>query len=195
MSKIILASKSTARQAMLQRAGIDCTAIASDFDERAVEAALAALPPYEHALQLALGKAQAVSNHHPEAYVIGADQLLVCEGQMLHKAANLDELRDKLKYLRGKTHQLISAVVIVQAGQGVWQHVEAAQLTMRNFSDVFLEQYIEERGQAVLSSVGGYHYEGAGLQLFENIQGDYYTILGMPLLELMKGLRKLGMMK
>ncbi len=187
MNKLILASKSEARAFLLRKIGIECDIFPSNFDERAAN--VEHLPATEQAAFLALHKALDVSRKFPEAVIIGADQILEFEGNILHKAENLAELREKLLNLRGKTHFLHSGVCLVQNSQLIWQHVETATLTMRNFSDEFLAHYIETYGEKVRGSVGGYHYEGAGLQLMERVEGDYYTILGMPLLQMMEPLR------
>ncbi len=191
MKRLILASKSAARVAMLARVGVACEAFASQFDERAAEAQIVHLPAEQQALFLAKAKAADVSAQHTNTYVIGADQILECEGVVLHKAENLQQLRDKLTFLRDKTHVLHCAVCIYHNHQCVWEAVENAHITFRNFSDAELAAYIAHHGTQVLSSVGGYHYEGAGLTLMDAVHGEYHTILGMPLLALLKGLREM----
>lgn len=141
------------------------------------------------AIKLAELKAMRVSAKEPGRLVVGADQMLDVEGRWLDKPKNKDEARDHLKHLRNKTHLLISAVVVVKDEVRLWHNVSLARMTMRNFSDSFLETYLEKGGNGLLGSVGAYKLEGPGIQLFAQIEGDYFTILGLPMLPLLDFLR------
>ena len=142
------------------------------------------------AVALARAKAHAIHPRYPEAWIIGADQMLVCNDQWFDKPVDFAEARSHLKALRGQTHELISAICVVRHGDVVWQNISRAQLTMISFSDEFLENYLERSGSEVLESVGVYRLEGLGPQLFSKIEGDYFTILGLPLLPLLAFLRE-----
>lgn len=189
---LILASQSKARIQMLRAAGLECTSCPADLDEAAfMNAALSeGASPSEIAARLAAAKASYISGQNPGALVIGADQVLECAGQVLSKAASPEDARTKLQNLRGKTHHLISAVCIVQNDNIRWQTAQSAALTMHDFDDVFLDHYIEKAGPALTRSVGAYELESIGAQLFDTIDGDYFTILGLPLLPLLKYLRE-----
>jgi septum formation protein len=191
---IILASGSAARARMLEDAGVAFTVEVAAVDEQAVKESLAAETrnPARVAEVLAELKAVRVSSRHPGALVIGADQMLDCDGTWFDKPADREAARTQLLALRHKTHRLTSAVVAVRDGKRVWHQTESAKLTMRNFSDSFLDSYLEQAGAAVLSSVGGYQLEGRGAQLFLTVEGDFFTILGLPLLALMDFLRENG---
>ena len=187
---LILASTSTIRQKILTNAGVPFIAIGANVDEDQIKAALRAqgATPRVQADQLAQAKAIRVSQK-TEGLVLGCDQILALEGQSFDKANNLDEAHERLLALRGKTHSLECAVVIAQNGAPIWRLVKTSTLTMRNFSDAFLENYLRDHGLEALSSVGCYQYEGAGAALFERVDGDFYAILGLPLLEVMAFLR------
>lgn len=191
---IVLASGSAARRAMLAAAGVDFAADTAPVDEDAVKAALRqeTNSPARVAETLAELKAVRVSARHPGAIVIGADQMLDCDGAWFDKPADAAAARAQLRALRGKTHRLTSAVVAVRDGRRLWHHSEAARLTMRTFSDSFLDTYMEKAGPAILASVGAYQLEGLGAQLFMLTEGDYFTILGLPLLALLDFLRENG---
>ena len=148
------------------------------------------MPAADVAEALAKAKAIEVSSRNSGAWVIGSDQVLAQGEIIFSKAATRDEARSTLQALRGKTHSLHSAAALVQHGIVVWQHVQTANLTMRMFSDAWLEQYLDAAGDALVQSVGAYQVEGLGIQLFESIDGDYFTILGMPLLALLSELRR-----
>lgn len=164
----------------------------SSVDEAALKIGLFGQPPFAVATQLAAAKAASVSEAHPDALVIGADQVLDLDGAVFDKPADLPTARDHLRQLRRKTHALHAAVALACGGAIVWRHVESAQLTMRGFSDAFLDAYLVASGDRVLGSVGAYQLEGLGLQLFEAIDGDYTTILGLPMLPLLAELRRMG---
>ena len=191
---IVLASGSSARAHMLEQAGIAFTVDVAMVDEQAIKDSLAAETrnPARIAEVLAEMKAVRVSSRHPGSLVIGADQMLDCEGLWFDKPIDRSAARAQLLALRHKTHRLTSAVVAVRDGRRVWQHTESAKLTMRNFSERFLDTYLEQAGEAVLSSVGAYQLEGLGSQLFLQVEGDFFTILGLPLLALMDFLRENG---
>jgi septum formation protein len=192
---LVLASQSATRRAVLDGAGVPFEVASSGVDEDAAKVDLLAkgASPWEVATALAEQKALAVSAGRPE-WVVGADQTLEFEGRLYDKAETVEDARDRLKTLRGKPHQLHSAVVVARNGETVWRELESATLTMRDFSDGFLEEYLAAEGQAALGSVGCYRLEGPGVQLFAKIEGDYFTILGLPLLGLLDLLRKEGVL-
>ena len=146
-------------------------------------------PARDIADALAELKAQRVAMRRPDRLVLGADQVLVCDGRLFDKPADLAEARTQLAQLRGKRHHLLSAAVVFEDMRPVWRHVGRADLTMRAFSDAFLDRYLEEEGEAVLASVGAYRLEDGGAQLFSRVEGDLFTIMGLPLLELLTFLR------
>jgi septum formation protein len=197
MSNIILASTSVTRQRLLQAAGLRFTAEAAHIDEASVIESLTAekAKPRDVADVLAELKALKISNRHPEATVIGADQVLSLGTEMFQKPADRDAARLQLQRLRGRTHVLSSAVCVARGGSVVWRVVEEARLTMRAFSDAFLDAYLVEAGEDILGSVGAYHVEGTGIQLFSKIEGDVFTIQGLPLLPLIDFLRTHGMVR
>lgn len=191
---LVLASASSSRRALMENAGLAFAAVAAEIDERAVEADMAhrALGPGELALELARAKALEVSGRYREGLVIGCDQTMSLGSTVFHKPADREEARANLAQLRGKTHRLNSGVVLVRDGREIWRHLSVADLLMRDFSDGFLEDYLDRCGPSVMKSVGCYQLEGIGIQLFESISGDYFTILGLPLLPLLGQLRLLG---
>jgi septum formation protein len=195
VTALILASKSAARRAVLDGARVPFEAVGSGVDEDAAKIGLAErrASPRQVAEALAEDKALAVSVGRLEL-VVGADQTLEFQGQLYDKAETLDAARERLKTLRGKPHQLHSAVVVAQAGAVVWRETQSATLRMRDFSDAFLEDYLAAEGEAALGSVGCYRLEGMGLQLFSRIEGDYFTILGLPMMGLMDLLRRRGVL-
>lgn len=190
---ITLASKSKARAAVLRGAGVAFEIAGSGVDEAAAKAGLAATGagPRQVAEALAAQKALAVSKARP-GLVIGADQTLDLGGELHDKAETLAEAREKLVRLRGRAHQLHSAVAVARGGEIVWHETPAATLVMRPFSDAFLDAYLERQGEAILSCVGCYRLEDEGVQLFSAIEGDYFTILGLPLMGLLDLLRREG---
>lgn len=192
--KIILASGSPFRRRMLEDAGVAFTVERPSIDERAVEEAVAdtGLRPDDLAQILAEAKAVDVSQNHPGAFVIGCDQTLSLGEELLHKPADMEEARRRLLKLSGRTHQLNSAVVIAQDGEAIWRHVQVASLTMRELDPGFVGRHLSAVGDAALSSVGAYQIEGRGIQLFDRVEGDHFTIVGLPLLPLLAKLRELG---
>ncbi len=191
-TKLILASKSPFRSAILKNAGIVFSTESADIDERAVEAPLykSGATPQEVAQVLAEAKALSVSENHPDVVVIGCDQTLSLGDQIFHKPVDMDAARRQLLQFSGKTHQLNSAVVLVKNGKPLWRHVSVARMTMRDLDPGFVGRYLGRVGDIALSSVGAYQVEGPGIQLFEEIEGDYFTIVGLPLLPLLNELRK-----
>ncbi|AVO46812.1 Maf family protein [Phreatobacter cathodiphilus] len=194
MTRLVLASKSAARAAMLRQAGLAVDLTPADIDERALDEALAREGRDPAAIARALGeaKALAVSRAHPEAVVIGADQTLALGPRRFSKPVDLQAARANLLALRGRTHHLHSGVALARGGTILFSAVASAAMTMRPFSDAFLDAYLAGAGERLLSSVGCYQLEAEGIQLFERIEGDYFTILGMPLLPLLAALRTLG---
>ncbi len=193
-TKIILASASPFRARMLKDAGVEVTIERPSIDERAVEQAVAGagLRPDDLAQILAEAKAVDVSQNHPGAFVIGCDQTLSLGEELMHKPADMEDARRRLLKLSGRTHQLNSAVVIAQDGEAIWRHVSVASLTMRDLDPGFVGRHLSAVGDAALSSVGAYQIEGRGIQLFDKIEGDHFTIVGLPLLPLLAKLRELG---
>ncbi len=185
---LILASQSPTRKALLENAGIAFEAIPARVNEREIERAnlVERLAPDLVALKLAEAKALAV----PGPVVVGADQILELEGRILHKAADLEEARARLDELGGRTHRLHTALALAKSGEVVWRNVETAVLTMRSFSVAERDAVLAAEGEAVLGSVGAYRLEGPSIRLFERIEGDYFAILGLPLLPLLAALRE-----
>jgi septum formation protein len=189
---LLLASKSASRRLLLQGAGIPIEVLAADIDERAIEAEAGVGDPSAVATLLAREKAVAVSVQQPGRLVLGADQTLALGQRRFSKPADRAAARDQLKVLRGQTHALHSAVAIVRDGGLLFEHCAVARLTMRAFSDKFLESYLDAAGEAVTASVGAYQVESVGVQLFERIEGEHSTILGLPLLPVLDALRREG---
>jgi septum formation protein len=191
---IVLASASPTRIALLRNAGIEFTAVAAQIDERAIEAPLAASarPPAEIAAALAEAKALSVVASRAGALVIGADQVLSADGRAWHKPSSIGEARDQLIALSGRTHELHSAIAVAREGTIGWRHSETVRLTVRPLTAGFIDDYLSRVGREALRSVGSYQIEGPGIQLFERIAGDYFAILGLPLLPLLAYLRNAG---
>lgn len=191
--KLILASGSAARRQMLEAAGLAFEVDAPRVDEEAAKASLRAegLRPRDQADALAELKALSVSRSRPD-FVIGADQMLALGGEVFDKPKDLDEARQHLTRLRGQTHELITAAVVAREGAIIWRHIDTPKLKMRAFSDAFLDDYMSRAGEHVLRSVGAYQLEGLGAQLFERVEGDYFSVLGLPLLPLLAFLREHG---
>jgi nucleoside triphosphate pyrophosphatase len=191
-SRLVLASASPFRRALLENAGLKFDVEPAQIDERAVEEPLGDLSPEDVASVLAEAKAQDVSSRNPGAIIIGSDQTLSLAGEIFHKAANMDEARRRLLALSGRTHELNSAVTLVKDGETIWRHMSVARMTMRDLDPAFIGRHLSNVGGKALSSVGAYQFEGEGIQLFERIDGDYFTIIGLPLLPLLAKLRALG---
>ena len=189
---LILASGSTIRRRMLEGVGLRFSVVTADMDERALEERLGDVAPVQLAESLAVAKAETVSAHHPDAIVIGADQVLEHQGLLLHKAATRLEAETKLALLQGSMHRLIAACALVQGGQTLWVGSDAADLTMRRLNASDRLSYLDKAGDAATASVGAYRLEELGAALFERIEGDYFTILGLPLLLLLAALRSQG---
>lgn len=194
---IVLASASPTRRDMLAGCGVPVEVDPAGVDEEAVRDSLArdGAGAADVAMALAELKAKQVSRRRPGALVVGADQTLECAGRRFDKPADLNALRDQLLALRGKRHRLHAAACAMRDGALLWHAVEHADLTMRNFSEAFLDDYVATAGKDALGSVGGYRLEGAGVQLFARIRGDYFTILGLPLLALLAFLRGHGVLR
>ncbi len=190
---LILASGSAIRAQVMQSAGLSFTVVRPPADEDAIKASLRAegLSVRDQADALAEAKCLSVARMRA-GFVIGADQMLACEGEAFDKPHDRADAIGNLKRLRGKTHQLIGAVCLAKDGEIIWRHIETPRLTMRAFSDAFLDQYLDAVGDAAFASVGGYQLEGHGAQLFSRIEGDYFSILGLPLLPLLGILREHG---
>jgi septum formation protein len=192
--RFVLASQSAARKAVLRDAGIRFDAEGAQVDEGAIKAErlAAGAAPLQVAQVLAEAKAVEVSRRTP-GLVLGADQTLDLDGRLFDKPASVAQLRAQLLDLRGRTHLLHAALAAARDGEVVWRHDGLARLTMRDFSDAFLDDYLAREGEAVQACVGGYRLEGLGVQLFEAIDGDYFTILGLPLLPVLTLLRREGL--
>lgn len=197
--RLILASGSRARKNMLSAAGVVFEVVPADVAEDAITSAMISQSDCVEAADiagaLAAEKALSVARAHPKALVIGSDQVLALGRRMFSKAANVSEARETLTALRGRAHELVSAVALASGNDVVWQTVESAQLTMRPFSGDFLDDYLSRAGDRILGSVGCYEIEGVGSQLFERVEGDHFTIMGMPLLPLLNELRTRGVVR
>lgn len=193
---LVLASASQTRAGMLEAAGLSVLVEPARIDEEAIKASLRAegAPPRDQADKLAELKALRVSGRRQALLVLGADQMLVCGGKAYDKPSDKFEAAAQLAELRGKPHELLSAAVIVRDAAPIWRHVGRARMHMRPFTDTFIEQYLEEMGDEVLETVGCYKLEGLGAQLFSRVDGDYFTALGLPLLEILGFLRAQGVL-
>lgn len=193
-AEVVLASASAIRRELLTRAGVALSVEVAQLDEPALMRRLKAeqppLGPIDVARLLSCAKADEVSARRPEAWVIGADQVLALGSEIVTKAPDRDAARQALLRLRGRTHHLHSAVAVARGGRTIWSDVDSAALTVRDFSDHWLEAYLDAAGEALTRSVGAYQLEGLGVQLFEHIEGSYFTILGLPLLPLLAVLRR-----
>lgn len=190
VERLILASKSVARRAVLTDAGVPFTVQVADVDEDALK--MPGVDPVELAVELARAKALAVSRHDADAWVLGADQTLAFDGGLVSKAPTLTAAREGLIAMRGRTHQLHSGAALARNGQVVWSGVDTVEMKMRDFSDAFLDAYLAAEGEALLTCVGSYRLEGLGSQLFEAVEGDYFTVLGLPLWPVLAELRRAG---
>jgi septum formation protein len=189
---LVLASKSSARRALLEAAGIPLEVAPVNIDERAVESRAAAERAVDAAVLLAREKARAGCAGRKGRLVVGADQTMALGRTRFTKPLDRDTARAQLQTLAGKTHELHSAVAVARDGRVLFSAVDTAKLTMRALSERFLDAYLDAAGPAVTASVGGYQLEGLGSQLFDKIEGDYFTILGLPLLALLTFLRREG---
>jgi septum formation protein len=186
---LVLASQSRARQMLLLNAGIDFEAVAADIDERSVQQASRLTAPGEIAALLAREKALSVATRHPGKFVVGADQTLALGFRLFSKPANPAQAKEQLRELAGHSHELHSAVAVVRDDDILFESAAIARMTMRQLGEVEIEAYVAAAGEAVTSSVGAYQLEGLGVHLFERIEGDHFTILGLPLLQLLAFLR------
>ena len=192
MTRLILASKSAARREMLTGAGVPFDVRVADVDEDAVKATFDPADAAGLAEALARVKALAVSRLEPDAWVLGADQTLAFDGGLVSKAQDLDEARARLSAMRGRTHHLHSGAALAKGGEVVWSGVDTAGMQVRDFSDGFLDAYLAAEGAGLLACVGSYRLEGMGAQLFARIEGDYFTVLGLPLWAVLDQLRRHG---
>ncbi len=193
---LILASGSRFRREMLERAGVKFSVVPAEVDEERIKISLLDDDPDIDAAQLAehlaVEKAMQISQINPEALVIGADQVLVCGGEVFSKPPTVAAARAQLLALRGLTHALPTAVALAQGGKIVWRHVDEPQMTMRSFTEAFLDAYLAAEGTALCDTVGAYQFEGRGAQLFEAMEGDMFSVVGLPLLPLLAELRRRG---
>jgi septum formation protein len=192
--QIILASASIIRQQLLERAGLAVTALAARIDEESIRHALQAeaATPRDVADALAEMKARKLAEKHPQALVIGCDQVLEVDGMIFGKPDSPETARSQLRALRGKTHRLLSAVVVYDRGEPVWRHMGVVRLTMRDVSDAYLDDYLDRNWDSIRHAVGAYKLEEEGVRLFSVIDGDYFTVLGLPLLPLLNYLGQRG---
>lgn len=195
MTQLVLASTSAVRRTLLAGAGLTFTSVGPGVDEEAVKTRRLAegAGPRDVAADLADIKAETVSRTF-DGLVIGADQTLDLDGELFDKVADVEAARARLVRLRGRTHRLHAGVAVAEGGRVVWRQMVTASLTMRAFSDGFLDAYLARNGEAALSSVGCYHLEGEGVQLFDQVDGDYFSILGLPLLGLLDFFRARGVL-
>lgn len=191
---LILASKSASRRVMLDAAGVAYHAVPADIDERAVEAGLAGAAPGEVAEALAVAKAAAVAVGNPQTLVLGSDSLVVCDGRRFDKPRSCEEAGEHLRFFSGRVMELHSAAVLVRDAGCLWSHASIARLHVRPLSDEFIEHYLSLEWPAIGHTVGAFRIEGPGVQLFEAIEGDQFTVLGMPLLPLLGALREEGVL-
>jgi septum formation protein len=189
---LILASNSASRRAMLQAAGVEVDCVGADVDERALEAEMADAPPAEIAQALAAAKASAVSADHPDRLVLGGDSLVVVDGKRFDKPASRDEAVDHLRFFSGKVMHLHSAAALASGGRIVWLGEDAAALHVRDLGEDFIAAYLAAEWPEVGQTVGVFRIEAMGVQLFDRIFGDHFTILGMPLLQVLGALREQG---
>jgi septum formation protein len=196
VAPLILASASPARAKMLEAAGVPIEIVPARVDESELKLSLQATgaDPAEVAVALAELKALQVSRGRPGRLVLGADQMLDCDGDWFDKPIDRGAAAEQLRRLRGRSHRLTSAAVLARDGVRIWHHAAAAQLRMRQFTDAFLESYLDQASEAILGSVGAYQLEGLGAQMFERTDGDFFVILGLPLLPVLDILREQGVL-
>lgn len=187
-NRLILASKSAARREVLANAGVPFDVQVAGVDEDALKQP--GVDPRQLAIDLARAKALAVSVQHPDAVVLGADQTLAFDGGLVSKAPDLEQARRRLSTMRGRSHQLHSGVALARNGEVLWADADTAHMVVRDFSDEFLDAYIAREGEELLHCVGSYRLEGMGSQLFDKVDGDYFTVLGMPLWLVLEQLRR-----
>ena len=192
--KLVLASSSQSRKALLTAAGVPFIADPADLDEEALMAEIQGTPAEAVAQSLAEQKALTVSCRHPGGLVLGGDSVIAFSGEFLSKCATLEEARGLLSRLAGHEHLLVSAAALARDGVLLWVHASPCRMTMRPLSPQFLDDYLATEGTAILSSVGCYHFEGRGAQLFDKVDGDYFSVLGLPLLPVLAQLRKEGLL-
>jgi septum formation protein len=189
---LILASQSASRRAMLDAAGVTYRAVPAHLDERALEAGLGAAPPGQVAVELAAAKALAVARDHPGALVLGSDSLVEVDGRRFDKPESREHAADHLRTFSGKEMRLHSAAVLARDGEVLWRYAALARLKVRELSDAYIEDYLSHEWPAVSGCVGVFRIEARGVQLFEAIEGDHFTVLGMPLLAVLGALREAG---
>lgn len=192
--RLILASKSASRRAMLDAAGVAYEAVPADLDERGVEVGLAGAAPGEVAEALSVAKAAAVAAQHPGALVLGSDSLVVAGGRRFDKPRSVEEAAEHLRFFSGRVMELHSAAALVRDGGCEWSHASVARLHVRALSEDFIAHYISLEWPAISHTVGAFRIEGPGVQLFDSIEGDQFTVLGMPLLPLLGALREAGVL-
>lgn len=195
--QLVLASKSISRRQILENAGVPFDWIDANIDEDEIKQQGLGdhLSPDDIALKLAHAKAERIFDENPDALVLGCDQILVCDGDIYDKPIDTNQAREHLIRFRGRTHHLISAMTLLKSDAESWRFCDHATLTVRDISDPFLDEYLKSEGDSILSSVGAYRLEGRGIQLFDDIVGNYFTILGLPLLPLLSELRRRGVLE
>jgi septum formation protein len=193
-TRFILASKSASRRAMLDAAGVTYESIPADIDERAVEAGLEGASPADIAEALAVAKAAAVAALHPEALVLGSDSLVVAGGRRFDKPRSIEEAAEHLRFFSGRVMELHSAAALVRDGGCEWSHASIARLHVRELSEDFIAHYLSLEWPEISHTVGAFRIEGPGVQLFASIEGDQFTVLGMPLIPLLGALREEGVL-
>lgn len=194
MTALVLASGSSIRAQLLRVAGVPFSVHPAKIDEEALKNQMPGAGGQVAAEKLAELKAFAISKQYPQDLVLGADQVLEMDGEVFSKAKTLDAAAVQLRHLRGKKHQLIGALVLAKGSSALWRHTEISTLWVRDFSEAFLQDYLTTEGDAILGSVGCYRYEGPGAQLFERVEGDYFSVLGLSLLPLLAALRDQGVL-
>lgn len=192
LPRLILASASPSRRALMQAAGLRFEAIAAAVDEASIKESAQAegMPPRDAAVLLADAKARAIARKHPDALVIGSDQLMVCQGAWFDKPRDMAQAASHLRSLSGRRHELVNGTVAWRGGQRIWQNAAVATLTVRSLTEDFIASYLHAEGDALLATVGAYRMEGLGIHLFTAVEGEHSTILGLPMLPLLAFLRQ-----